>query len=203
MKTVLIATGNKGKLKEMQSFFRGVEGIKWVTLSDLSPIEEPEETGATYAENAELKAQFYAAQTGLPTLAEDSGLMLGAFPKKFGVRTRREIAAKTDVEWLEKFLVLLQDEPNRAATFSSCMSFYVPAANARKTILGQTVGTLTEFPMAPLEKGIPVSAVFVPEGFDVVYSAMTTAQKNQCSHRGKAAKEMAAHLNKWATDALA
>lgn len=191
---ILLATGNAGKRKEMLSFFKDISGVSWKTLADIKPIEEPEETAETFEENALQKARYYAQKTGMVTLGEDSGLNLSALPDAFGVRTRREIDAKTDVDWLRIFLEMLEEKTDRRAVFSSAMALYDPNSQSCFTVLGQTKGEMVEFPGAPIEPGIPVSSVFVPEGFDEVYSAMTTQQKNKCSHRGKAAARMAAYI---------
>src|SRR5258705_13117195 len=73
--SLLIATTNPGKLREIEKM---LPSIRLVTLADWPSIEPPEETGATFAENARLKALYYAAATGLPTVAEDSGLEIDA-----------------------------------------------------------------------------------------------------------------------------
>ena len=127
-------------------------------------------------------------------LGEDSGFILEQFPDKFGLNTRRQFEARDDIHWLEQFLEMMEFVENRKATFYSAMAYYDPATKEQKVILGSTQGEIEEFPQTPLEKGIPVSAVFRPDGFDDVYSAMKKAEKNQVSHRGKACQEMAEYL---------
>ena len=84
---MLIATTNPGKVREIRRALGGV--VDLVTLADLSPIPEPEETGRTFAENAALKARVYARATGLPTVAEDSGLLIDALGGRPGVESAR------------------------------------------------------------------------------------------------------------------
>ena len=72
---LLVATTNSGKLREIGSLLSGVP-VELLTLRDLEAIEEPEETGETFEENARLKALYYAAHSGMTTVAEDSGLVI-------------------------------------------------------------------------------------------------------------------------------
>ena len=164
--------------------------VDFLAWSDFGPVEAPDETGKSFEENAFIKAQFFAEKLGLPAIGEDSGLILEAFPGKFGLRTRREIDAGSDTEWLQKFLDLLQDIDNRRATFFSAMAFFDPETEVKKTFLGKASGEIVDFPQAPLEKGIPVSAVFLPDGESLVYSALSRVQNNKISHRGKSARLM-------------
>ena len=189
MKKILIATTNEGKKREMLEVFDKLE-VDFLSLSDFDPVEEPDETGKNFEENALIKAQFFSEKLGLPAIGEDSGLILEAFPEKFGLRTRREFNAEDDTDWLRQFLDLLEGSKNRRATFFSAMTFFDPETGTKKTFLGKTSGKIVDFPQAPLEKGIPVSAVFLSDGENLVYSALSRAQKNKISHRGKAAKLM-------------
>jgi XTP/dITP diphosphohydrolase len=195
---ILIATGNQGKLRELLEGFKlyGVgQNIEFLSLNDFSEItDEPEENGENYEENALIKAKYFAEKSGIPTIGEDSGLELAAFPNKFGLKTKREIPAKNDQEWLEKFLKMLENVENRQATFFSAIAFFDPANSREKTFLGTTSGTITKTPQTKLEHGIPVSAVFKVDGEIKVFSAMNKDEKNKISHRGKAVKQMAEFL---------
>ena len=194
MKTIVIATTNQGKAKEMQLFFSNLSDIKWKTLSDFDVLEEPEETGETFESNATLKAQYYGDSLKLPVIAEDSGLILSAFPDMFGLNTRRELKAKDDHDWLDQFLALTRDETNRDATFYSAIAFYEPENKTEKVVLGESAGEIVDFPQSPIEAGIPVSSVFLPEEADEVFGAMDKETKAEFSHRGRAAAQMADFL---------
>lgn len=194
MKTIVIATGNQGKAKEMQLFFAGLEGLKWKTLKDFAPVEEPDETGTTFEENALLKAKYYSQALGETVIAEDSGLILSAFPDKFGLRTRRELEARDDHDWLDQFLALMRDEDNREATFYSAMALADPATGEEQVFMGESRGEIVDFPQAPIETGIPVSSVFMPDDADEVFGALDKASRAAVSHRGRAAGAMAEFL---------
>lgn len=199
MKKILIATTNVGKKKEILECFgkKFLGKIELLTLKDFPEIQnEPEENGSTFEENAAIKASYFGEKSGIITVGEDSGLILEAFPEKFGLKTKREIQAKDDIEWLRQFLDMLENEDNRNATFYSAFSIYDPETKNSQEFLGTTKGEIVEFPAAPIEKGIPISAVFKPDGEIDVYSAMSKDQKNQVSHRGKAAKLLCDFLEK-------
>ena len=103
IESLLIATTNAGKLREIREM---LPSCRLVTLADWPPIEPPEETGATFAENARLKALYYAAATGLPTVAEDSGLEIDALGGAPGVESARFGGAGSS--YPEKFTLLLE-----------------------------------------------------------------------------------------------
>ncbi len=189
MVKILIATGNEGKKKEMMKFFSGLENFEFLDLKNFPEVEEPEEDGDTFEANALIKAQYYAQKFNMPTLAEDSGFILSAFPEKFGLRTRREFDAKDDIDWLTQFMDMMDGIEDRKATFYSAMAIVDPSSQKEETILRNVTGEIVDFPQAPIEKGIPVSAVFIPEGENLVFSAMTKQQKMKVSHRGRTAKK--------------
>lgn len=193
---LLIATTNEGKKKELLEAFQkyGLSGFEFLSLHDVVVSGEPDENAETFEENALIKAQFFAEQTGIPTLGEDSGLILSAFPEKFGVRTRREIDAVTDEKWLEAFLKILEAEHDRGATFYSATAFFDPFTKESATFLGTTSGKVLTQPQADLEPGIPVSAVFLANGQEKVYSALSRDEKNEISHRGKSVKQLVEFL---------
>jgi XTP/dITP diphosphohydrolase len=88
MTRCLIATSNPGKLREIRPHLAGLP-IEWLTLADVPPCEPPEETGETFVANARLKARAYSSFTGLPAVAEDSGLEIDALGGAPGVRSAR------------------------------------------------------------------------------------------------------------------
>lgn len=191
---LLIATSNPGKYKELVEALNLPPNIKLLSLKDIDAAGEAPEDYETFAENAQSKAQFYAEQTKIPTLADDSGLWIPAFPDFFGVRTRRTIQASDDMAWLTEFLEMMEPQVDKTATFVCALAFYDSATKKSFVIEGQTTGEIVDFPQTPLEPGIPVSSVFIPDGYDQVYSAMTKAQKAELSHRGKACAQMAEFL---------
>ncbi len=190
---VLIATANEGKKKGLLTFWKELE-IDWLSLKDFPPIAEPAETGETYTANAEIKARAYGQAHGQLTVAEDSGVEIAALPGMFGLRTRRQLTASSDMDWLTQFLALMAEQTDRRATFYSAISLYDPSTDACHTVLGSCHGQIVDFPQAPIEKGIPIAAVFVPEGQEEVFSALSPDAKRDVSHRGLSAGQMVPHL---------
>lgn len=190
---ILVATHNGGKLREILEVV-GDLPAEFVSLKDIGISEDVEETGATHEENALLKAKFYHSKTGLPTIGEDSGIYVDAFPGDFGVYTRRwkGLHAAGDDEWIRVFLeeiAKIQPE-KRTARFVCCAAYYPGAAAQPIMVRGETTGIITAELRAPLIPGIPISSCFIPDGYSQVYAALTVSQKNVVSHRGKALSEL-------------
>lgn len=194
MKKILIATRNQGKFKELMEVF-GELPIKFLSLNDVAIEGDVEEHGKTYEENACLKAEFFGKASGLPTIADDSGIVIEALEGELGVKTRRWGAGEkaNDEEWLNHFLKRMEQEKNHRAHFISVVALYQPN-QATLTFRGECDGTILLQPRAALESGIPLSAVFLPDGKDKVFSALNKHEKNIISHRGQAAKKCAEYL---------
>ena len=188
---ILIATHNRGKFGEIMAVLRNLP-IEFLSLRDLNITEDVEETGKTHAENAELKARFFAGKSGLPTLGEDSGIYVEAFPDELGVETRRfrGLHNASDKEWISYFMDQMKDVPDekRNARFVTYSAFLDGAGDIHH-FSGETRGQITHKLMAPVKEGIPLSSCFMPEGCDKVYSALTEEEKNKISHRGKAIRQ--------------
>ena len=191
---ILIATHNKGKYKELMEVLEDLP-IEFVSLNDMKIEEDVEETGTTYAENAILKATFFGTLTGLPTIADDSGIHVDALNGELGVKTRRWGAGPdaTDEEWLEFFLDRMWTEKDRKAEFVTNIAFWLPD-RPPVTFQGECIGQILDKAQTEIEQGIPLSAVFLPNGKDKVYSAMSKEEKNEISHRGKAIKKCYQYL---------
>lgn len=189
MQKILIATTNHGKYKELMEVL-GDLPFKFVTLTDENAAEYLEETGNTYEANAILKAEFFGRKTGLPAIADDSGILVEALKGDLGVHTRRWGAGEnaTDEEWLDYFLNRLKTETNRNAIFVSVVALYWPGQKTM-TFRGECIGTIMDKPQIKVEPGIPLSAVFLPNGKDKVFSALDKHEKNEISHRGIAIKK--------------
>jgi len=95
---------------------------------------------------------------------------------------------------VEVFLEMMKGQDNKKATFYSACAFFDPQTNKEHVVLGTCSGIITESPQASLEPGIPVSSVFIPDGYNKVYSAMDKKEKNAVSHRGWSMREMVKFL---------
>jgi len=190
MKELLIATRNYGKHKEIEAILSTLP-IKFYNLNDLSIKEDIEETGDSYEVNAIIKAKFFAELSGIPTLADDSGIQVEALFHELGIHTRRWGAGEnaTDEEWLEYFLNRMKKEKNKKACFFTTLAFMESKDSKPLIFTGICEGIITDKVEAEYLPGIPLSATFKPKGLPVVYSALSVEDKGKISHRGRAAKQ--------------
>jgi len=193
---LLLATTNKGKIVEISEVLHGLP-IVIKTPSDVGITDSPHEHGETYRDNAIIKAAYYHESALIPTLADDSGILIHALNDELGVQTRRWGAGPeaTDQEWIDFFLKRMERETNRRATFVCCLA-YIDAAGETHVFEGTCDGEITRSLEADYLPGLPISACFKPDGHSVVYSAMSVEQKNSTSHRGRALLKLREFLAK-------
>lgn len=177
--TVVVATGNAGKIREIEE---ALGGLNW-TLQGLGDVPLPPETGATYEDNAALKACAAALVTRLPALADDSGLEVEALGGEPGVYSARYGGVGSDVERNVLILERLRRETNRRAKFVSVVILAYPDGHL-ETYRGELHGTLLEGPRG--ENGFGYDPLFVPDGDTRTLAEMTVAEKRAISHRGRA-----------------
>jgi XTP/dITP diphosphohydrolase len=188
MKELLIATANPGKFKEICEAL-GALPLKVYSLKDLGiKGEDFVESGTTFAENAACKAKYFADKAGMMTLGEDSGILVDALKDELGVQTRRWGLgeAASDAEWLDYFMKKMSGVLDRRARFVSNAFLWWPDDAVEELFEGEMTGWIAEEILAPILPGLPLSSVFVPEGFYKAYAQLTTSEKNKISHRGKA-----------------
>lgn len=194
---LLLGTTNKGKAIEMASALAPLK-LELVTPADLNIEGSPNEDCATLRENAIAKARFYFERSGgMHTIAEDTGLYVEALKDELGVKTRRWGAGPkaSDDEWLTYFLKRLEPEESRNATFIAVLA-YIDERGDEHVFESEATGTIVRTPQAAYLPGLPVSCVFVPEGFDRVFSALTHEEKAAISHRGKAIAQFIQHVQR-------
>ncbi len=191
---LLLATTNKGKVLEIGEVLSDLP-ITLKTPADFGITDSPHEHGETYRDNAIIKATFYHEIAGIPTLADDSGILVHALKDELGVQTRRWGAGPdaSDQEWIDFFLERMKREKNRAATFV-CALAYIDSTGATHVFEGTCEGEITMTLEASYLPGLPISGCFRPHGYSEVYSAMNIEQKNSTSHRGQALKKLQKHL---------
>lgn len=177
--TVVVATSNAGKVREIAE---ALAPLGW-HLRALGPTQLPEETGETYEENAALKAHAAAQATGLPALADDSGLEVEALPGELCVRSARFGDLRSDAERNQLLLSKLQGQSNRRARFISVVVLAFPDGTQR-SYRGEVAGTLLEQPRG--SEGFGYDPLFVPQGESRTFAEMSTTEKKALSHRGRA-----------------
>ncbi|MBI5649154.1 MAG: RdgB/HAM1 family non-canonical purine NTP pyrophosphatase [Chloroflexi bacterium] len=183
---LLIATHNRGKLREYQEMFAD-PAIELVTLDDVGIRDDLEETGATFAANARLKARGYARASGLLTLADDSGLEVDALGGEPGVRSKRYAGEnKSDTERVIFLLEKLRAAPRgkRTARFQCAIAIAAPRGE-----LWECAGVCEgEIAFAPRgSNGFGYDPIFYLPARGVMLAELSAAEKNQISHRARAA----------------
>ena len=188
MQKVVLATGNAGKVRELASLLSDF-GLDVVAQTDLG-VDSAEETGLTFIENAILKARHAAQITGLPAIADDSGLAvdaLGGAPGIYSARYSGEDA--TDRQNLEKLLHTLQDIPDekRQAQFH-CVLVYMRHADDPTPIVchGAWPGMITREPAG--NGGFGYDPIFFVPSEGTTAAELTREEKRAISHRGQALK---------------
>ena len=184
---VLIGTRNPHKLVEMMRILGEIPGIEWVTFRE-RPFPEVPEEGATLEENARLKAVMVSQGSGLPTLAEDSGLEVVALEGAPGVRSAR--FSGEEKNWQannEKLLALLSEARDRRARFRAVAALALPDGRLwlREGVLEGTIAT-----RARGRGGFGYDPVFVPEGETRTLGEMAPEEKDRISHRRRALERM-------------
>ncbi|OLT43663.1 non-canonical purine NTP pyrophosphatase, RdgB/HAM1 family [Saccharomonospora sp. CUA-673] len=208
---LLLATRNAGKLEELRRIVAaaGLGDVEILGLSDVEEFDEAPETGATFEENAVAKARDAAVATGLPAIADDSGLAVDALNGMPGVLSARWAGRHGDDEAnLRLLLGQLQDVPaeRRGAGFVSAAAFVVPDAavpggsgvgGSEVVVRGEWRGTIIDEPRGT--NGFGYDPIFVPEGGTRTSAELEPAEKDADSHRGRALRALLPHLNRFAT----
>jgi len=185
---LVIATHNAGKVKEIRALLSSY-GVEAVSAAELD-LPEPEETGTTFVANAELKAMAAADLSGLPALADDSGLCVDALGGAPGVYTANWAeTADGSRDWMlamgrvQEKLVALGPETSRTAHFVSTLALAWPDGHV-EWFEGRIAGTLIWPPRG--EAGFGYDAMFVPEGDTRTFAEMPFAEKQASNHRSRA-----------------
>jgi XTP/dITP diphosphohydrolase len=187
MTRLLLATRNAGKLAELQRLLASaVPGVEVVGLRDVPEYPEAPETGATFAENALLKAREAVHHTGLPAVADDSGIAVDALNGMPGVLSARWSGRHGDDPANTALLLAqLADVPDerRGAAFV-CAAALVTPDGAEHVLERQWRGRVVHEPRGT--NGFGYDPVFVPDGLEVTSAELEPAEKDARSHRGQA-----------------
>ncbi len=181
--TLLIATTNPGKRREIEDILRGAP-VTLVGLDQFPDIPEPEESGATFADNARLKALYYAAATGLPSAADDSGLEIEALGKQPGVQSARWHGTDYGVKF-RKIWTLLDEQG--LATSPARFVCHVALAHQGRILFeadGIVNGEIAREPRGT--HGFGYDPIFFYPPLGVTLAEIPQAEKKAVSHRGKA-----------------
>jgi len=192
MRELFIATKNVGKVKELGKLLENLP-LRLRGLDDFPNTIEPEETCATFVENAVLKAKYYAQQTGGWALADDSGLEVAALNNAPGVFSARYAGEKASgKERIEKLLRELDGIENRAARFVCAMAIADDTGEIKFVAEGVCSGKIAL--AASGANGFGYDPVFIPDGFSVTFGELTGEIKQQISHRARATVKIIQYL---------
>ncbi len=191
---LLIATKNSGKIKELKELL-GELPLRLRGLSEFSDVADVIETGVTFAENAVLKAQSYALQTGFWALADDSGLeveALGGAPGVFSARYAGENA--DDAEKIQKLLEELgkTHDEQRLARFVCAMAIADEKGEIKFLTEGSCNGKIALTPKG--SNGFGYDPIFVPRNFDQTFGELPSEEKRKISHRARATNKIIRYL---------
>ena len=193
MKELVIASKNKGKIKEIQAVFQNV-GVKVISLAEFEGIADAVEDGKTFEENALIKAHFYSKLTGKACLADDSGLEVDALHGAPGVYSARYAGeAATDADNNSKLIAELQkvNGIGSAARFR-CVLAFVDMNGENILCNGSCEGSILEEERG--NGGFGYDPLFYIEELKKSMAEITIEEKNQISHRGAALRVMAERL---------
>lgn len=192
IQTLVLATHNKGKKKEFDVLLQGLVGnVK--SAGELGLIEPPE-TGTTFVENATMKAVTAMKATGMPSLADDSGLSVNAIGGQPGVYSADWAGPEKNFKKaMEDVAALMGDSSDRTAFFTSVLALAYPDGRV-ELFEGRVDGTVC-WPPRGVE-GFGYDPMFVPDGQDKSFAEMTAEEKHAWSHRARAVAKFMDYLKK-------
>ncbi len=190
---LLIATTNKGKIKELTEFLSDLP-LQILTLKDVNILEDIEEKGKTYEENSQAKALFYSKKSGLPAIADDGGLEISALGGAPGVHSRRWLGYKaTDEELIDHLSKVAKDLPdnNRDAYFRTVISLALPDGKTW-SVSGEVKGIIAKKPLKNILKGYPYRSFFFLPEINKYYHESELSKEEQVfyNHRYKAIQKL-------------
>ena len=196
MKKVVLASGNPGKVREIGEMLKALD-IEVVPQSEFD-VPEAEETGTTFVENAIIKARNAAQYTGLPAIADDSGIEVDALNGAPGVYSARYSGpGATDRSNNDKMLAELSgvEGPARSARYQAILVYMSHAGDPTPLISqGSWEGLILEQPRG--ENGFGYDPIFYVPEYDCSSAELSPELKNQLSHRGKALRKLVSLLEK-------
>lgn len=185
---LVIASHNAGKVREIADLLAPYS-VAVISAGELG-LDEPEETGETFQENAELKARAAALESGLPALADDSGLAVSALGGDPGIRSARWAGPSHDFAYaMERVEREIGDAANRGAQFVCALSLCWPDGHC-ETFEGRIDGIMVWPPRG--DRGFGYDPAFLPEGSALTFGEMAPEAKHEISHRAEAFRQLIA-----------
>ena len=193
MDKIIFATQNKGKLKEVKHIFKDLN-INLVSLLELENVPEIIESGTTFEENAKIKVEIIFETYRIPTIADDSGIVVEQLDGRPGVYSARFAGEETtDEENNEKLLCELKNFPEPHTAKFVCSAVYFDGEKYL-TAYGEVKGRIIKSPRG--KNGFGYDPLFLPDGFDKTSGELDLDEKNKISHRAKAFNLLKTLINK-------
>jgi XTP/dITP diphosphohydrolase len=189
MREFILATKNEGKVREFNHAFED-SGIRFVSLLDTPSAPDIEETGATYEENALIKARAIATSAGRPTVADDSGIEIDAMPGELGVKSARFGNGKPAGEVNEIVLARLELAKTRAARYVCALAFVDPVEGREIVVTAACEGIIHNRQEG--EGGFGFDPIFYVPEYGKTMAQLPLEVKNQISHRARAVGKLKA-----------
>lgn len=185
----LLATRNEGKVREFRILLASLPA-SLISLAQWDDLPDVKETGTTFAENARLKSRTYFRLTGLPTLADDSGLVVDALGGAPGIRSAR--FGKTDSERIERLLAQLsraeREKRSGARKAHFVCALCLSGPDGELEVEGRVDGLITRIPRGG--RGFGYDPVFLYPPLGRTFAELTAAEKNRVSHRAAACRKL-------------
>ena len=199
---IVIATHNQGKLNDFRQILTPLSGgeITISALTDHHVTDQPDETAATFQDNALLKAKYYAEKLKVPIITDDGGLGIDALNGEPGVKSHRWPGHEArDEELIAYTLERMHDVPEgkRQATLGTCLCFYDPATGFTAFAEGAVNGHISETFNPNWTRGYPYRAVFIVDGYEKYYDELTPEEHEAINHRVKAIRELVGEIRKY------
>lgn len=190
-KKLLIATHNPAKKAELREGFLPLEkkGVTLLFLDDLDITEDPEESGATFEDNAKLKSEFFAKLTRLPTVADDGGIMIDALSGEPGVHSKRWLGRDaTDEELVSHTLKKLEGVPHshRTARFHIALWYTNPINSTHHLAEADLMGSIATHVGPNAMQGFPYRSLFIVDEYKKYYDELTRDEHRKVNHRLRA-----------------
>ncbi|MDR2337493.1 MAG: RdgB/HAM1 family non-canonical purine NTP pyrophosphatase [Deltaproteobacteria bacterium] len=195
-KRIVLASNNKGKIKEFQEILSPL-GYEVVPVGELISVYNVEETADTFERNASIKAVSAAQLTGLQAISDDSGLCIHGLGNRPGILSARSFGVKEDgypVAFKRIWAEMAEKTPNdNSAHFECCIVVASPVGVVQTVAVGRVFGRIVQ--PARGEYGFGYDPIFVPDGYNQTFAEMDNNLKNTISHRANALKEFNSGFN--------
>ncbi len=191
MKKIIIASKNKGKIKELNELLANV-GYTTITMEEAGIADDIVEDGDSLRSNALIKASYLYERLGTEVMADDSGLFIDALYGQPGIHSARFAGTGKSEDNIEKVLGLMENQSNRNAHFAAVIC-HIAENGVTYFYEGKVYGTITKECFG--NGGFGYDPIFIPDGYTETFAVLSDAVKNKISHRAKAMDKMVAELS--------